>query len=235
MVQLNIILCEEITKKIEIESDKTVLELKSVCVSEIESLKNEEKDNLYFIFGGQTLKNDEKIGSIRNIENGTSLHLKIKSERNETPNHEPEVFNQTVEQLNRAKVLHQNLHIRVTGAQRNKEPTSLERRDHPDNAHPHNVTPRVKDLGYLVQDVAQTLLIWSHQLSQLGEILVEDKPLGSDRNDPEYSRTRKAIQNNMDGCRYSAHMMTALSRFVIPLAQDPGRSGRELKTVQNRR
>ena len=237
--EIIIVLCDGTTESkidIEIESDKKIFDLKDACCSKKEELENK-KENIYFIFDGRVLQDEDKLSEIRDIENGITIHLKIKSENRQEPDPEQHqiLHNPVTLHLNNAKVLRENLYIRVKGAQMNKEPALLERRDTSNDACPDNAVPRVRDFGEFISSAAETLLIWSHQLNELGEILKEDKAFGPDRTAPEYARARKCIQNNMDASRYAASMFSAISRFVIPLAQQPGQHGRELRIVQNRR
>ena len=235
MIGLTIIFQNENRKLVEVENNGTILDLKEACLLNFEEIKNLEKNEIYFIFGGRQLKDEEKICEIRNLESGASLHLRINSE-NQRPNIEEHesVFNEVADKINNAKLFHENLQIRVKGAQRNLEPRQLERRDVSDTAHRHEETIRVRHFGEFLGEVANTLLIWSNSLNELGEKLKEDELLGADRSAPEYVQTRRLIQNNMDACRYAAPTFNSIATFVIPLAQNPGVHGRTLAVVRPR-
>ena len=80
------------------------------------------------------------------------------------------------------------------------------------------------------------MLVWAHQLEDLGKFLKEDPILPDNQGSETYQHGRRLIQNNLDACRYTAPLLTAFSRFVIPLAARQNNSSppRQLKVVERR-
>ena len=64
------------------------------------------------------------------------------------------------------------------------------------------------------------MLLWSHQLEDMGNFLRQDAPLRYDarlpldRQSAEFQKARRLIQNNMDACRYTAVISV---RFMLLL------------------
>jgi len=179
------------------------------------------------VFGGLLLQDPVTLNSIQNLVNDSSILLterpanQPENEGGNDPLIEQAQLNAVAHQLKHVKILQRNFDECVRAAQRNSEPSQRQRWDDADSPTPRE--PTVTDLGEFTQQLSQTMLLWSHQLEELGEQLKQDKPLPADRGEPEYQLARRRIQNNMDACRYVAHEMTTFSRFVIPLARQPPR------------
>ena len=62
------------------------------------------------------------------------------------------------------------------------------------------------------------MLIWSHQLTRLGEQLIRDQHLG-EHTSAEYQQHRRIIQNNMDAARYLSPQLQYFCQFIIPLGE----------------
>ena len=88
----------------------------------------------------------------------------------------------------------------------------------------------VRNLGEAAEEFSNELLKLSHILADLGGSLkTDDCP--TNRNSIEYQRSRRQIQNTMDALRYAGPACTALSKFVVPIAQP---APRPLRIVQRR-
>lgn len=179
------------------------------------------------VFGGLLLQDSQVLSSIQNLCDDSSILLTSRpanhqeNEGGNDPLVEQAQLNAVAHQLKHVKILQRNFDECVRAAQRNAEPSQRQRWDDADSPTPFE--PTVTDLGEFTQQLSQTMLLWSHQLEELGQQLKDDKPLPADRGAPEYQLARRRIQNNMDACRYVAHEMTTFSRFVIPLARQPPR------------
>jgi len=85
--------------------------------------------------------------------------------------------------------------------------------------------PHLTDLGYTTREMSESLLVWSHQLTRLGNQLVRDQNL-DDRNSMEYQRHRRNIQNNMDAAKYLSSELQNFCTFMVPLNESrPRRLG----------
>ena len=76
--------------------------------------------------------------------------------------------------------------------------------------------------------MAQTFLLWSYQLEELGQLLMKDEEYPADRSSPQFQRAKRLIQNNFDACRYASPQVSTFAKFVVPLGRDPG-EGRGLE------
>ena len=88
----------------------------------------------------------------------------------------------------------------------------------------------VRNLGEAVEEYSHELLKLSHLLNDFGQNLKNDST-PTDRNSIEYQKSRRQIQNTMDSLRYAGPACTALSKFVVPIAQP---APRPLRIVQRR-
>lgn len=124
------------------------------------------------------------------------------------------------QKLNLMRTLQRNFKTCVKAAQKNKDPSERERHEEPETPTPQD--PKVSDLGEFTQEMAETMLLYSHQLHEFGTQLVEDKNLN--RNSVEYQRARRRIQNNMDAARYVSPELSNFAKFQIPLQRQSPRS-----------
>ena len=122
--------------------------------------------------------------------------------------------------FNQCRVYQRNLDSCVRAAQRNIDPTERGRYNTPEGGIIED--PKVSDLGDLTEQMAQTLLIWSHQLEELGELLIKDEVYPEDRSSYDFQRAKRLIQNNFDACRYASPQVAQFAKFVVPLGRDPG-------------
>jgi hypothetical protein len=128
------------------------------------------------------------------------------------------------------KTLVRNVKACNNHAQRDQEPNSRPRYDQPENIESLPPQPMVRNLGEAAEEFSNVLLKLSHILGDLGENLKSDAT-STDRNSVEYQRSRRQIQNTMDALRYAGPACTALSKFVVPIAQP---APRPLRIVQRR-
>jgi len=128
------------------------------------------------------------------------------------------------------KTLVRNVKACNEHAQRDKEPNSRPRYDQPEDLESLPPQPMVRNLGEAAEEFSNVLLKMSHILGDLGQTLKSDNT-PTDRNSAEYQRSRRQIQNTMDALRYAGPACTALSKFVVPIAQP---APRPLRIVQRR-
>ena len=66
------------------------------------------------------------------------------------------------------------------------------------------------------------MLLWSHQLEEMGNFLRQDAPLRYDarlplyRQSAEFQNARRLIRNNMDACRYYKFISERLVKLLRP-------------------
>jgi hypothetical protein len=229
-INLKIIRGENVFIQVTLLKEATVLQLKRKIhekAAETEGWPDCPVAQQRLVFGGLLLQDPVTLSSIQNLVNDSTILLterpagQPENEGGNDPLIEQAQLNAVAHQLKHVKILQRNFDECVRAAQRNSEPSQRQRWDDAESPTPRE--PTVTDLGEFTQQLSQTMLLWSHQLEELGEQLKEDKPLPADRGEPEYQLARRRIQNNMDACRYVAHEMTTFSRFVIPLARAPPR------------
>jgi len=124
------------------------------------------------------------------------------------------------QKLNLTRTLQRNFKTCVKAAQKNIDPSQRMRYEEPETPTPSD--PKVSDLGELTQEMAETMLLYSHQLHEFGTQLVQDKNLN--RNSQEYQIARRRIQNNMDAARYVSPELSNFAKFQIPLQRQSPRS-----------
>lgn len=198
-------------------------------------------ENQRLIFNGRVLQNDEVLRSIQHFNAESVIHLTRMSTENRGPgqvNQAEDRIQQNAEmsqiavQFNQCRIYQRNFDGCVRAAQRNMDPQLRGRHNEP--AGEIVTEPKVTDLGELTEQMSNTMMLWSHQLEELGNLLIADPELPSDRSSTTYQQARRLIQNNLDACRYISPQMSQFAKFVIPLARDPGTQGRPLRVVQPR-
>jgi len=195
-------------------------------------------ENQRLIFNGRVLQNIEILRSVQHFNSESVVQLQkmttVPQGANQAEDriqHAAEL-NQIATQFNQTRIYQRNFDGCVRAAQRNIDPNQRGRFNQPNG---EIITdPKVTDLGELTENMANTMMLWSHQLEELGQLLQDDPELPYDRTAPEYQQARRLIQNNFDACRYISPQLSQFAKFVIPLGRNPGTNGRPLKIVQPR-
>ena len=184
------------------------------------------------------LQNNEILRSIQHFNSDSVVQLsKINTSQQGANQAEDRIqqnaeLNQIATQFNQTRVYQRNFDGCVRAAQRNIDPNQRGRFNQPSGE--LILDPKVTDLGELTEQMANSMMLWSHQLEELGQLLQDDPELPTARAHPEYQRARRLIQNNFDACRYISPQLSQFARFVIPLGRSPGPNGRPLGIVQPR-
>merc|ERR1719210_1509206 len=195
-------------------------------------------ENQRLIFNGRVLQNVEILRSIQHFNSDCVVHLQKINTSQQGANQAEDRIQQNAEltqiatQFNQARIYQRNFEGCVRAAQRNIDPNQRGRFNQPSG---ELITdPKVTDLGDLTEQMANTMMLWSHQLEELGQLLLDDPVLPYDRSHPEYQKARRLIQNNFDACRYISPQLSQYAKFVIPLGRSPLPNGRPLRIVAPR-
>jgi len=169
------------------------------------------------------------LENINGLSDGSVLTL-AQGQPNRNRSREANVDSPTYSNLAQFKTLVRNVKACNRHAQRDQEPNTRPRYDHPEDLESLPPQPMVRHLGEAAEEFSNELLKMAHILGDLGEKLKNDST-STDRNSLEYQMGRRQIQNTMDALRYAGPACTALSKFVVPIAQP---APRPLRIVQRR-
>jgi len=220
-----------------IEKEKSVGELKQQIRDmsrQKEGWGDFEPQNQRLIYSGVILADQNKLQDIRNLKDGSVILIQLRLVNNQAEPAEDQLqqnaeTSQVAVQFNQMLVYQRNFASCIKACQRNVDPQQRQRHDFPEA--PVTGHPTVSDLGEFTNDMASSLLTWSHCLEDLGQLLIEDKPVPADQSSVEYQHARRCIQNNFDASRYISPEMSFFSRFVVPLGRP---APRQLRLVQPR-